>query len=120
MPGIGSGLGAEVDDSTGELAPLGTKIVVLHLEFPYGILVGGDQRQVDVADVEGLAVEILRALVTKGSADLIVAKIERIPAHDGAARVPLRNHGRGQKRQVENVAAIQRKFVGLARVDYLT
>ena len=33
MPGVGSGLGAHVDDAAGELAPLGAEVVVLNLEL---------------------------------------------------------------------------------------
>src|ERR1700722_4600914 len=33
MPGIGSGLGAHVDDAAGKLAPLRSQIIVLNFEF---------------------------------------------------------------------------------------
>src|SRR5271156_262041 len=49
-------LGAQVDDTAGELAPFRPEVVVLHLEFRYRVLVWKYNGQVDVADVHGLAV----------------------------------------------------------------
>src|SRR5271155_5398304 len=51
-------LGAQVDDTTGELAPFRPEVVVLHLKFRYGVLVGNQNRQVDVADVDRLAINV--------------------------------------------------------------
>ena len=56
MPGVGSGLRAHVDDAASKLAPLWAKIVVRHLELRNRVLGGNQERQVDVADVQGLTV----------------------------------------------------------------
>src|SRR5262249_28238684 len=67
MPRIASRFGAEIDDSTGEFAPFRPQVAVLHLEFPNGILGRHQHRQIDVPDIQGLAIQILGTLIRKGS-----------------------------------------------------
>src|SRR5207244_9797522 len=62
---ISGRIGAQVNDSPGELAPIRPEIVVLDFKFPNRILGRKNERQVDVADIERLAVQIFRALVRK-------------------------------------------------------
>src|SRR5258708_10537918 len=80
VPFVASRSGAEVDDTAGEFAPLRTHIVVLDLKFPNRILGRNDERQVDIADIERLAVQIFRALVPKGPAHLQLTKVEGVLA----------------------------------------
>ena len=119
MPLVGARLRAEVDDAAGELAPFRTHVVVLHLEFADGILRWYKQRQVDVADVQWLAIKVFRALIGERSADLIVARSKGFLPTVRTLRTALRNHRWGQRRQVKNVAAIQRNFSRLASGDHL-
>src|SRR5882672_2433462 len=90
---IAPGFCAQVDDSTCELPPVRTQIVVLDFEFSNRILRRNHNRQVDVADIQGLAVQILSALIRERPADLIVAPTERVLAHRRAARAALCNRG---------------------------
>src|SRR4029077_3145515 len=120
MPNVGTRLCAEVDDSARELAPLRTQVVVLHLEFADGILRWYKERQVNVADVQRLTIKVFHALVGERAANLIVAGVKRVLADGGTLRAPLRNHRWGQRRQVKDVAAIQRNFIGLTTADHLT
>ena len=120
VPGVGSGLGAHIDDAAGKLAPLGAKIVVLHLELRNRVLGRYQKWQVDVADIQGLTIQILRALIGEGAADLVVGKVEGILAHDVTFRAALRNHRRSDRRQIKDVASIQRQFVGLALIHNRT
>src|SRR5205807_6124115 len=86
VPCVGAGFRTEIDHAAGELAPLRPQVVVLHLEFPNGILRWYQHRHVDVADIERLAVEILRPLVRKRSANPEIPEVEWVLAHDVAER----------------------------------
>src|SRR6266550_9552531 len=107
MPFIASCLSTQVDDAPGELAPLRPQIVVLDFKFPNRILGRNDERQVDIADIERLAVQILRALVPKGAAHLKISEVEGVLADGRAIGVSLRNHRRSDGGEVENVSPVQ-------------
>ena len=111
---VGTRFRAEVHDAAGELAELRSQVVVLDLEFADRILSRNNDGEIDVADVERLAVEVLRALIAERASYLVIAPAKRILADGSAARSALRNRRGRNRDQVENVAAIQRKFVGLA------
>ena len=64
-------LGAQVHDAASKFAPFRSQVVVLHFEFGNRVLVGNQDRQVDIADVDGLAVNILDALVAERAANLV-------------------------------------------------
>ena len=53
---VSPGFRAQVGHAAGELAPFGTQIVGLHLKFLNRILSRNDEWQVDVSDVQRLAV----------------------------------------------------------------
>src|ERR1700740_3843519 len=55
---VGARLGAEGDHAAGELAPIRARVAGLHLELLDGILGWNDNGQVDIADVERLAIEV--------------------------------------------------------------
>src|SRR5277367_5897197 len=113
-------LGAEVDDAAGKLAPFRANVVVLDFKFADRILNRNDDRQIDVADVQRLSIQVFRALVGEGTAHLIVSPAEWVLADWSAARTALGNSGRGQENQVKYVAAIKRNIVRLALVYDLT
>ena len=117
---VRTALGAEVHDTAGELAPFGAEVVVLHFEFGDGILGRNDDGEVDVTDVQRLAVEVLSALIAERTGHLIVAPAEGVLAYRSAARAALGDGARRQGNQVEYVAAVERDFVGGALVDNLT
>src|ERR1700733_1153114 len=117
-------LGAQVDDTAGELAPFRSEVVVLDLKFRDGVLVGNQNRQVDVADVDWLAIDVLGAFVAKGAAYLVIAPAKRIRADLRPAGCSARSaapcDGSWRKRdKAEYVTAIQRDLVGFAFVDHL-
>src|SRR5438445_10512363 len=72
MERVGTGLGAQIDHATGELAPVGPEIVVLNLEFSDRVLRRNDDGQIYVADVKRLAVEVFGTLVPKRTTDLVI------------------------------------------------
>ena len=117
---VGPTLGAEVDDTSRVLAPFRADVVVLDFKFTDRVLNRNDDRQIDVADVQGLSVQVLRALVGEGTAYLIVSPAEWVLADWSAARTALGDSGRGQKNQVKYVATVQRNIVRLALVYDLT
>src|SRR5580658_2563345 len=117
---VTAALGAEVDDTARELAPFRADVVVLDLKFTDRILNRNDDRQIDVADVQRLAIQIFRALVGEGTAHLIGSPAEWVLTDWGAARTALRDCRRGQKNQVKYVAAVERNLVRLALVYDLT
>src|SRR6266851_1822792 len=117
VPFVASRPGAEVDDTAGEFAPFRTHIVVLDFEFSDRILGRNDERQVDIADIERLAVQIFRALVPKGAAHLKISEVEGVLADGRAIGVSLRNHGGSDEGEIKNVAPVQGQLRGLALVD---
>src|SRR5712664_4835466 len=119
MPFVTSRPGAQVDYTPGELAPLRPQIVVLDFKFPDRILGRNDERQVDIADIERLAVQIFRALVPKGATDLKISEVEGVLADGRAIGVSLRNHGGSDEGEIKNVAPVQGQLRGLALVDNL-
>src|ERR1700730_8948874 len=108
MPGGGTGLGAEVRDAAGELAPFGPEIAVLDLELADGILRRNDNRQVDIADVQGLAIKVLRTLIGERTSDLVIAPTEWVLAYWRTTGSSLRNCRRGNYDQIEDIPAVQR------------
>ena len=120
VPLVGSRFGAEVDDPPGELAPVRPKIVVLDLKFRNRILGRKNERQIDIADIEWLPVQILGALVRKGAANLKISEVERVLAHGRAIAVSLRYYGGSDGGEVKNVAPVQRQLVGFSRFHDLT
>ena len=120
MPFIAARFSAQVDDSAGELAPVWPEIIVLHLEFRYRILRRKNERQINIADVEWLAVQILRALVCKGTAHLKISEVEWVLADGRAVGVSLRNYGGSHVGEIENVATIQGQLVYFAFFHNLT
>jgi hypothetical protein len=75
---VRSGLRAEVHHRAGKLAPLSAEVVVLDFELADRILDGNDHRQVDVTDVQRLAVKILGALIGERTSNLIIAPAEGV------------------------------------------
>ena len=69
----------------------GPEVVVLHLEFGYGVLVWNQNGQIDVANVHRLPVNVLGALVAERAAHLVVAPAERILPHLRTAGATLRD-----------------------------
>ena len=104
----------EVGDTTGEFAPLRTQVAGLNSEFLNRILYGNENRQVDIPDVQWLTVEVLCALIAKRSVDLVVSPTERIHSNRGSGGTALRHNRRSQFDQIENIAPVQRQFIGLA------
>ena len=92
MEGIAARFCAEVRDGPGELAPLGAQIAVLNFELANGVLSWNDDRQVDVADIQWLAIKVLSTLVGKRTSNLIIAPAEGILADGSAPGAALRNH----------------------------
>src|SRR5207248_7608741 len=89
-------------------APVRRKIVVLDLKFRNRILGRKNERQIDIADIEWLPVQILGALVRKGAANLKISEVERVLAHGRAIAVSLRYYGGSDGGEVKNVAPVQR------------
>ena len=65
-----------------------------------------------------MTIQVLCPFIRESATDLIVGEIEWILANHVAFRTALRNHGRSNRGQVEDVAAVQRQLVGLALVDH--
>src|SRR5882762_2399783 len=107
MPGIGPRLGAQVDDAARELAPFWTKVVVLDFKFSDRVLSWDLKRQVDVADVQRLTVQVLRCFIGESAAYLVIGEVEWILPHDSASGVALRNHRRSDGRQIEDVSPVE-------------
>src|ERR1700730_7618027 len=105
---IRTGLGAQVDHTAREFSPIGPQVTRLHFELLNRVLSGNHHRQVNVANVERLTIEVLRALISKRTIHLIVAPTKGVYAHRSACRAALRNYRRSQADEVKNVAAIQR------------
>ena len=91
MERVGTGLGAQIDHATGELAPVGPEIVVLNLEFSDRVLRRNDDGQIYVADVKRLAVEVFGTLVPKRTTDLVVTPAKWVLPHRRAAGSALGN-----------------------------
>ena len=60
-----AGLGAQINDAAGKPTPLRTQIAGLHLEFLDGILSRDQDRQVDVANIQRLPIEVLGTFVAE-------------------------------------------------------
>src|ERR1700726_31902 len=101
-----AGFGAEVGHATRKLSPFSAKIASLHFEFLNGILRRNQDRQVDVANVQRLAIEVLRALVSEGTVHLIISPTKRIHSHGSACGTSLWNYRSSQFDQIKYVAAI--------------
>ncbi len=98
-------LRAEIGHATGKLSPFRSQIAGLNLELLNRILRRNQHGQVDVTDVQRLAIEVLCALVPERTVHLVVAPAKRIHSHRCARGAALRNHGCRQLNEVENVAA---------------
>src|SRR5258708_16528176 len=107
----------KVNYSSGEPAPLRSQVAGLHFELLNRILCRNQHWQVDVADVEGLAGEILGALISECATHLVIPPPERIDSYRCARRTALRNYRRRQNNQVKDIAPVQRKFVGFPLFD---
>src|SRR5882762_3144564 len=101
---FGSGFSAQIDDTAGKLAPISAKIIVLHLEFANRVLRRNNDGQIDIADIQRLAVEILRALIAERTPHLIVTPAKRVGSHGLAACLALSNCCWGNGNQVIDVA----------------
>src|SRR5580692_3761847 len=91
MPAICTGLRTQVDYAAGELAPLSTQVTVLDFEFTDGILRRNDNREIDVSDIEGLTIKVLRSLICERTSDLVVAPTERVLTDGRTTRPALSN-----------------------------
>jgi hypothetical protein len=100
----------------GELAPLGAQIAGLYLEFLNRVL-RRDQNGIDICDVERLAVQILRALISKRPVNLIISPAKGVHLDGCSRRTPLRHHGCCQFNQIKYVPPIEGQFVDLALLD---
>jgi hypothetical protein len=107
----------EIHYSTREAPPLRAEIAGLHLEFLDRILRRNQHGQVDVADVQGLAVEILGTLISKGAIDLVVSPAKWIHSHWRTRRTALWNYRWSQTDQVKDIASVERKFVRFTLFD---
>ena len=98
----------------------GPRLLYCTLNSANGILRRYHQRQIDVADVERLAIQIFRALIREGSADLVVAQSQRgsCPTMVPIA-VALRNHGRRQCGKIETFRPFSGISFALRLVDHL-
>src|ERR1700678_125546 len=67
----------------------------------------------------GMTIQILCALICERTANLIVAPAKRVLPDGSSTCAALGYHGRSSGKQVENVASVQRKLIGLARVNHL-
>src|SRR5437899_3029397 len=105
---VGRAFGTKIRHATSKSAPFRTKITGLHFEFLNGILSRNQHGQVDVSNVERLAIEVLGALVSERAAHLIIAPAERIHSDWCSSRTTLGNYRRRQDDEIENIAAIQR------------
>ncbi len=108
---------AQVGHSSGETSPFRSQVAGLNFELLDGILGGNQHRQVDIADIQWLAVEIFGTLISKGTAYLVIAPPERIHADGGARGTALGNHGRSEDNEIENIAPVQGQFVRLSLLD---
>src|ERR1700745_4363117 len=100
MEVVRSSFRAQVDNAAGEPAPFRAEVVVLNLEFGYGVLVGNQNRQIDVTNVHGLPVDVFGALVAERSTHLIVAPAERILPHLRTTGTTLRDSSRRKSDEV--------------------
>ena len=87
MERVSTRLGAQVDHAASELAPLRSQVVVLNLELADRVLGWNDDRQINVADVQRLAVQVFGAFVRKRTADLIIAPAKWVLPDRRAARM---------------------------------
>src|SRR5882724_3692301 len=120
MPAIGPRFRAQVHDAARELAPFCTLIVRLDFIFVDGVLGRNDDRQIDVAYIQGLTVEVLGTLVGERTSDLVIAPAEWVLAHRRAAGSSLSNRCRRDRNQVKDISSVQRQFIGLALIYHLT
>src|SRR6202034_2727871 len=72
---------------------------------------------IDVADIQGLTIKVLRSLIRKGSADLVIGKVEEILTHDVTFGAALRDDRRRDRGQIENAPAVQRQLIAFALVN---
>src|SRR5271154_6556668 len=106
--------GAQVHHATGKLAPLSTQVVVLNFELTDRILGRNNNGEIDIADVEGLTIQILRTLICKRPTNLVIAPTKRVLAHWGSTGTTLSDRRRRDRDQVEDVASVQRQLIGFA------
>ena len=77
-------------------------------------------RQIDVTDVQWLAVQIFRTLIPERSVYLVVSPSKGIYSHGRPGGTSLRHYGGRQFNQIKYVAPIQRQFVYLALLYHRT
>ena len=116
---IAAGLRGEINHAASKTAPFSRQVICLNLEFLKRILSGNQAELVDVAVIQGHAVEVLRPLVGDGAPDLVVAIAEGVLAHGITLRLSLRYHAGRQGDQVHRVASVQRQLVHLPLRDDL-
>ncbi len=104
-------LRAEIGDATGKLSPLRSQIAGLNLELLNRILRRNQDGQVNVTDVQRLAIEVLCALVPKRTVHLVVAPPKRIHSHRRTRGAALRDHGCRQLNEVKNIAAVEGQLI---------
>ena len=80
---------AQVDDAARKLTPIRSEIAGLHFELLNGILRWNQNRQVDVANIERLTVEVFGALIAEGSVYLVVSPAKGVYADGRAAGTSL-------------------------------
>ena len=100
-------LRAQVDDSAGKTTPLRRQVAGMDLELLNRVLDWNQNRQVDVGDVERLAVQILGALIAEGATYLIVAPSEGVDANRSSGRTSLWDDGRSEDNQIKDIASVQ-------------
>src|SRR5258708_1084668 len=86
----------KVNYPSGEPAPLRSQVAGLHFELLNRVLCRDQHWQVDVADVERLAVEILGTLISERATHLIISPTERIDSYRCTRGTALRNYRRRQ------------------------
>ncbi len=104
---------AEIGDTAGKLTPFRPQIAGLNFEFLNCVLGRNQNGQVDVTDVQRLAIQVLCALIPKRAINLIIAPTKRIHADRRPSGTALRNYGCREFDQVEYVAAVQRQLIDL-------
>src|SRR5258705_5244454 len=106
MRAIGARLSAQVHDAARELPPFGALVVRLDFVLADGILSRNDDRQVNVADIQRLTIEIFGSLVRERTTDLVVAPTEGVLAHRGGAGSTLRNRLTSNRDKAEQIPSV--------------
>lgn len=119
MPLVSSRFSAHVNDAASKLTPFGTQVVVLNFKFRNRVLGRNNEWQVDIPGIKRLSVQIDGALIGKRTANLIICEIKGILADNRALGVSLWNHGGSNRREIKNIAAIQRELIRRASSNNL-